>query len=236
MNNKTDKEVKYVSPLKKICMTIGELPASYLETMSYYEMLVWFIEFLRNQVIPTVNGNAEAVKELQALYEELRTYVNTYFDNLDVQEEINNKLDEMAESGQLTDIIAQYLGLAGMFVFNTVNDMKLAENLTNGSKCQTYGFYSINDGGNAKYNIRQVTNSDNIDEMFIIALYDENLVAELIVDDEVNIKKLGAKNDYSTDTTTLLQNAIDYCESNNINKLYIPEGTYKITDKIKVNQ
>ena len=51
MNNKTDIDVKYVSPLKKICMTIGELPASYLETMSYYEMLVWFVEFLKNQVI-----------------------------------------------------------------------------------------------------------------------------------------------------------------------------------------
>ena len=74
MNNKTDIDVQYVSPLKKICMTIGELPTSYLETMSYYEMLVWFTEFLKNQVIPTVNNNAEAVQELQSLYEELRTY------------------------------------------------------------------------------------------------------------------------------------------------------------------
>ena len=123
MNNKTDIDVKYVSPLKKICMTIGELPTSYLETMSYYEMLVWFTEFMKNQMIPALNTNAEAVQELQTLYEELRVYVNDYFDNLDVQDEINNKLEAMAESGQLTDIIAQYLGLAGMFVFDNVSLM-----------------------------------------------------------------------------------------------------------------
>ena len=62
MNDKPEIKVGYVTPLKKICMTIGELPSSYLETMTYYEMLVWFTEFLRNKVIPTVDNNAEAVQ------------------------------------------------------------------------------------------------------------------------------------------------------------------------------
>lgn len=109
MNNKTDIDVQYVSPLKKICMTIGELPSSYLETMSYYEMLVWFTEYIKNTLIPTINNNAEAVQELQSLYEELRTYINDYFDNLDVQEEINNKLDAMVEDGTLTELIGDYI-------------------------------------------------------------------------------------------------------------------------------
>ena len=109
MNDITDIDVKYVTPLKKICMTIGELPSSYIETMSYYEMLVWFTEFLRNTIIPTVNNNAEAVQELQSLYEELRTYVNDYFENLDVQQEIDRKLDEMAASGYLGQVFEQYV-------------------------------------------------------------------------------------------------------------------------------
>ena len=99
MNNT---EVQYVSPLKKICMTIGELPSSYLETMSYYEMLVWFTEFLKNQVVPAVNNNAEAVQELQ-------NYVENYFDNLDVQEEINNKLESMLQDGTLSSLIGSYI-------------------------------------------------------------------------------------------------------------------------------
>ena len=86
---------------------------------------------------------------------------------LSSQEEINNKLDEMAESGQLTDIIAQYLGLAGMIAFDTVADMKLAENLVNGSKCHTLGFYSVGDNGSALYKVRPVTNEDVVDESSI---------------------------------------------------------------------
>lgn len=230
MNNKTDIDVKYVSPLKKICMTIGELPASYLETMSYYEMLVWFVEFLKNQVIPTVNNNAEAVQELQNLYEELRTYVNDYFDNLDVQDEINNKLEAMAESGQLTDIIAQYLGLAGMIAFDTVADMKLAENLVNGSKCHTLGFRSVNDGGSSLYKVRTVTNEDVVDEKTIIALYDNTLVAEIICDKEVNVKQLGAYGDGTHDDTLTLQTAI-----NKFDVINLGVGDYLITDTLTID-
>ena len=39
------------------------------------------------------------------------TEFQTYFDNLDVQEEVNNKLDEMAQSGELTELITYYLEL-----------------------------------------------------------------------------------------------------------------------------
>ena len=97
MNNDL-KPIQTITPFKRFCMTIGELPSSYLETMTYYEMLVWFTKFLQEKVIPTVNNNAEAVKELQ-------DYVSHYFDNLDVQEEINNKLDEMVIDGSLQNLI-----------------------------------------------------------------------------------------------------------------------------------
>ena len=127
------------------------IPLAFDESMSYYECLCGLLSYLKDTVIPTVNNNADAVIELQQLYEELESYVKNYFDNLDVQEEINNKLDDMAESGELTDIIAQYLGLAGMITFNTVADMKLAQNLVNGSKCTTLGYHSVNDGGNSFY-------------------------------------------------------------------------------------
>lgn len=116
-----------VIPLKKICMTIGELPTSYLETMTYYEMLVWFIEYLKNNIIPTVNNNAEAIQEVQGVVLELQTYINNfkdsidsdveeleeymnnYFENLDVQDEINNKIDEMVSDGTLLEVFNSYL-------------------------------------------------------------------------------------------------------------------------------
>lgn len=102
-------DVQSLTPFKKFIMTIGNIPTSYLESMSYAELLTWFCNYLQNTVIPTVNNNADAVEELQELYEELRTYVNGYFDNLDIQEEIDNKLDAMVEDGTLTNIIRTYI-------------------------------------------------------------------------------------------------------------------------------
>ena len=109
MNDKIEKEVITLPPFKRFCMTIGELPTSYLESMTYYEMLVWFTNYLGKTVIPTIDNNAEAIIELQGLFVELQTYVNEYFDNLDVQEEINNKLDAMVEDGTMEELIAAYL-------------------------------------------------------------------------------------------------------------------------------
>lgn len=96
-------------PFKRLVMTIGELPTSFIESMTYYELLAWFTHYLETVVIPTVNNNAEATKELQDLFTELKNFVDNYFDNLDVQEEINNKLDVMVEDGTLDSIVEPYL-------------------------------------------------------------------------------------------------------------------------------
>lgn len=109
MNEEIKSTINVLPPFKRFCMTIGELPASYLETMSYYETLLWFTKYLRETVIPTINNNALAVSELQELFTKLQDYVNTYFENLDIQEEINNKLDEMTEDGSLENIINRVL-------------------------------------------------------------------------------------------------------------------------------
>lgn len=81
------------------------IPLAFDESMSYYETLCAFKDYLMNTMIPAVNNNADAVAELQGLYVELNDYVTHYFDNLDVQEEINNKLDEMVENGELQEIL-----------------------------------------------------------------------------------------------------------------------------------
>ena len=101
MNGVIKSTINVLPPLKRLCMTIGELPASYLETMSYYEMLLWFTKYLSETVIPTINNNAEAVKELQDLYIQLQDYVNNYFDNLDIQNELDILISKLIEDGTL---------------------------------------------------------------------------------------------------------------------------------------
>lgn len=173
------KPVGNLSPFARFCCTIGNLPSSYMVSLTYEEQLLWLCDYLKNTVIPAVNTNAEAVKELQELYVKLKDYVDNYFNNLDVQNEINNKLDEMAESGELTEIISQYLNLAGVLAFNTINDLKNADNLINGSIAMTFGKNSYNDGLGGFYKIRQLTSHDVIDNDNIVAVnFSNTLIAE----------------------------------------------------------
>lgn len=108
------KPVGSITPFTKFCCTIGNLPSSYMASFTYEEQLLWLCDYLQNTVIPAVNTNAEAVAELQELYVQLHDYVEHYFDNLDVQEEINNKLDEMANDGQLSNLL--------MSLFDEINE------------------------------------------------------------------------------------------------------------------
>ena len=157
-------------PFKKMCVTIGNLPSSFVESMSYYEALCWMYNYLDKTVIPAINTEGEAITELQTAFVTLKNYVDNYFENLDVQEEINNKLDEMADSGELEEIIGQYINTNSVLGFNTINDLKNAENLINGSFVKTYGKNSLNDGGGQFYKIRTITSGDTVDEINIIAL------------------------------------------------------------------
>ena len=120
MNN-----VETIKPFKNFCMTIGALPTSYLESMSYYETLCWLCKYLENTINPAINNNAEALKELQS-------YVANYFNNLNVQEEINNKLDDMAESGELAQIInVEMIGTLENLTTNDKTDLVSAINEVN---------------------------------------------------------------------------------------------------------
>lgn len=217
MNN-----AKFINACIHACADWGILPTAFNQCMTWEEQVLWIARFLQTEVIPTVNENTEAFNALKA-------YVENYFDNLDVQEEINNKLDDMAESGELADIIAAYINLRGILAYDTVADMKVAENLVNGSFAETYGFNARGDGGSAKYKIRTITNDDVVDEMSIIELADDTLIAELVASDSINVKQLGAKGDGTTDDSTALSFAI-----NNFNNVTIPSGTYLVSSTITV--
>ena len=101
MNN----SIKMVSPFVLYCQKV--IPLAFDESMSYYECLCALYSYLKDTVVPAVNNNAEALEEVQKAMLELKEYVDTYFENLDVQEEINNKLDDMVTQGTMAEIINQ---------------------------------------------------------------------------------------------------------------------------------
>lgn len=62
-----------------------------------------------NKIINSENILGEQVENITNGFITLENYVNNYFNNLDVQEEINNKLDSLAQDGTLTQLIGAYI-------------------------------------------------------------------------------------------------------------------------------
>ena len=191
------------------------------DALTDYELFCKMVEYMKES-LEKVKGFQTEINIFSAKLDEFQHY----FDNIDIQEEVDNKLDEMAESGELTDIIAQYLQLAGILVYDKLSDLKSAENLANGSSVITLGYYAVGDGGSSKYKIRTVLNTDTPNDENIIALTDENLVAEIIIDNNtLNVKQFGAKGDGTTDDSDAIQDSIDFCVTNGY-KIYIDSDTY----------
>ena len=217
--------------INKFCITIGMLPTSYKMALTYEEQILAIGHYLETTVYPAINNNAEALAELQNLFLDLKNYVDNYFENLDVQDEINTKLDEMAESGELEKLILQYIELQSLLCFNTVQDMKQATNLKNNSYVKTFGFYTENDGGGSIYHIRNVLTTDNVNEKNIIALNNTSLIAELVITNELNIKQIGAHGDNQTNDSEFIQFAVDNFYDKTI---IIPQGRFIIDEPIDV--
>ena len=193
------------------------------DALTNYELLCKVVDYL--------NKTVDNINLLHDDFITLYNYVHDYFDNLDVQDEINNKLDEMAESGELSDIIAQYLGLAGVLTFSNVSSMKSAENLVDGSTVRTLGYNNIFDGGGSYYKVREIINTDTVDEMFLIALSDNNLVAELVYGDSINLDQLGIVKDGSEDVSDTIISAINKCHV-----VYFSNGIYYINKAINIEK
>lgn len=172
----------------------------------------------------------ETVDEYVAKFTELKDFVDNYFDNLDVQEEINTKLDDMAEDGTLQEIITAYIQANVAWTFDTVADMKLATNLVDGSYAQTLGFHSVNDGGGALY---KISDSGTADEMQVIAVGD--LYATIILPAVLAPEQVGCYGNGTTDDTTAFAKACNLSSKVEGNGTYAIAATTLNNVKIKAD-
>lgn len=95
-----------VKPFRFWCQKV--LPLVYDDSLSYYELLCKVVDYINN-IIDDLSATEDNVASLLDAYNQLQDYVNNYFTNLDVQEEINNKLDDLVEDGTLTTLIGNYI-------------------------------------------------------------------------------------------------------------------------------
>lgn len=84
----------------------------------------------------SINSLGENQQNLTDGYNALADYVRNYFNNLNVQDEINKKLDEMAEDGTLYDILNRFLN-----PIITEQNQKI-ENYTNAQNARINGLQS----------------------------------------------------------------------------------------------
>ena len=117
-------DYKKLQPFRYWCQKV--LPLVYDDSLSYYELLCKVVDYLNKTMedVETLHGDIDdmytafgqlqnwtntSIDDLRSDYQLLVSFVNDYFNNLDVQNEINNKLDAMASSGELTALLTPYV-------------------------------------------------------------------------------------------------------------------------------
>ena len=131
------------------------------DALTDYALICKVVEYL-NQVINSQNELISEVETfetnitngfntLEALVVELQNFVNNYFDNLDVQEEINNKLDAMVEDGTMASLIdpiltefeaevrAEVAKIGDLTLLNTVKK----DTIVNGVNCANQNYIGL---------------------------------------------------------------------------------------------
>lgn len=81
------------------------LPLVYDNSLSYYEVLCKIMKYL-GDLIEDIDRMKENIQSLKDAFDALKYYVDNYFDNLDIQEEVNNFMQSLIESGELDDMLA----------------------------------------------------------------------------------------------------------------------------------
>lgn len=215
------------------------LPLVYDDSLSYYELLCKVVKKL-NETIENTNQLNENVQELLNAFNQLQSYVANYFDNLDVQEEINHKLDQMVEDGDFDRIISRYITYNITRVFNTTAELQAHNEFVSGQYVQSLGFSTVGDGGASTFII--VPNTNPLAARFGFTTDTDGLTAlPVALSDDFNIAVFGAvpnqenSDDVRTATKAQLEKSIDFCKYYNKN-LYIGKGYYALDGDVLIDQ
>lgn len=198
------KKINILPPFKQMVATVGELPTSFLESMTYYECLCYFYNYLANTINPAIVADQEAIIELQKAMTELKNYVDNYFNNLDLQDEVNKKLDEMVTDGTLAKLINEDL----LGEINT----KLNNLETRVDSVETTARQAIETADTANATATEAKNLANTNS---------GLIGELRTDLDNTINNMGSLTNLDTENKDNLVSAINEVKNNSGGLLYI---------------
>lgn len=87
--------------------------------------------------------------------------------------------------------------------YDSVAEMKADSKIKEGAYVKTRGYHNVNDGGNGEYLIR-TKNQDDVEDNGSIHFVQNNLVAELIIEDNIKPELFGSVGDGTTNDTDTL--------------------------------
>lgn len=197
------------------------------DALTNYELMCKLTEEM-NKVINTTNLSGEQIQNLTNSFNDLYNYVNNFFETLDLQDEVNKKLDEMVEDGTIENLFANYSNIQK--IYTTFSDLENDSSLIAGMNVKTLGYYTINDGGGASYKIVNGVDSNYIQTQI------GSLYANLLIDNNtINFRQLGARpqTTLKIDNKPYLNKFLSFCNTNKkISKLYIPTGIWCFSEVI----
>lgn len=153
------KPYKHLPPFKGMVLQNFPFIEEDFDAITNYQLLCKVVEYLKNVI---ANGLVmeENITNLYNEFIKLKSYVENYFDNLDVQEEINNKLDEMAIDGTLGNILNGkiYVSELNLSEFLSIKEDK-SEIYAGAEHIVLQGLCYIN--GNILFALRNIYYNDN---------------------------------------------------------------------------
>ena len=182
-----------------------------------------------NKIINSENVLGTQVENVTNAFIELQNYVNNYFDNLDIQEEVNTKLDEMTENGSLLLLFQNYLPIITPEMFGAKGDGETDDTLS----------------------IQNAINNAQLTKSILLFCNKTYIVSSLLIRNTININGNGAliksinnTNDYIIKlenrgiTQSLIKNLKIDGNNQNVKGLYLftqnYQDCYTILDNIEV--
>lgn len=213
-NNYTD--MKNLTPFKLCVLQSFPFIEADFDAVTNYQLLCKVVEYL-NKVIDNNNKQNDNISQLEQNFITLYNYVKNYFDNLDVQDEVNKKLDEMVSSGELADLFNKYM----IRTYDTMRDLISDGSISINSIAITKGYYTINDKGKSIYLITNNEKSTSIQ-------LNNTLYAECISNFKIP-EMFGAYGNGVDDDYIILQNMIN----ENIDFTLEESSIYLISNTLK---
>ena len=239
------KNYKRLTPFKRCVLQNFPFIEADFDALTNYGLLCKVVEYLNN-VISSQNEVQANVETLNNAFIELKKYVDNFFENLDVQEEINNKLDAMTEDGTLERIIGDYISAKVYYYFpenwtgnSAVGDASiikafdkniLIDSSTSGNKGNLYNYLDRNNCQHLDYFMLSHYDPDHAGNL-INLINDGYLDEESVVYLPASPSELGYSDVSATEgaiKTALTSANISYIEPDEGDTLELDE-TFKIT-------